>query len=373
MDPNTYFSGEEMTRYARHSILPGFGMAAQGRLKSASILVIGAGGLGAPLLQYLTAAGLGRIGIIDPDRVALSNLQRQVLFSSEDIGRLKVEAAAQRLRNLNPNVHFDLYPFALERNNALEIIEKYDLVADGSDNFPTRYLVNDTCVLQQKPLVYGAVFRSEGQVSVFNLPGPDGLRGPNYRNLYPEPPEAGSVPSCAEGGVLGVLPGIIGSLQANEAIKILSGAGEPLSGKLLLFDALSGQSRLIRIPVQPPFPVSTLEDNYEFACGILSHPVSEITPVEMQQWAHSRIPFLLLDVRENWEFQEYNLGGHLLPLGQLAERGSELPHNLPIVVACQSGIRSLKAAEILKAKFGYKEVFNLKGGIQACMQQNIAI
>ena len=371
MDPNTHFSPEEMTRYARHAILPGFGMAAQGRLKAASVLVIGAGGLGAPLLQDLVAAGLGRIGIIDPDRVALSNLQRQVLFGSGDIGRHKVEAAAERLRSLNPNVQLDLYPFALERSNILEIIEKYDLIADGSDNFPTRYLVNDACVLQQKPLVYGAVFRSEGQVSVFNLSGPDGQRGPNYRNLYPEPPEAGSVPSCAEGGVLGVLPGIIGSLQANEAIKILSRTGEPLSGKLLLFDALNGQSRLLRIPTQNPYPVTALLDDYEIACGRVFETVSEITPPELLQWARTGIPFFLLDVREPWEFQEYNLGGHLLPLGQILEKGDQLPHHLPIVVACQSGARSLKAAEILRTQFGYKEVFNLKGGVQACMQQNI--
>lgn len=373
MDTSTSFSSEELTRYARHAILPGFGMVAQGRLKSASILVIGAGGLGAPLLQYLTAAGLGRIGIIDPDRVALSNLQRQVLFGSGDIGRHKVEAAAERLQSLNPNVQFDLYPFALDRENTLDIIGRYDIVADGSDNFPTRYLVNDACVLQQKPLVYGAVFRSEGQVSVFNLPGLDGCRGPNYRNLYPEPPEAGSVPSCAEGGVLGVLPGIIGSLQANEAIKILSGTGEPLSGKLLLFDALSGQSRLLRIPVKSPYPVTSLQDDYEIACGKAFDTVPEITPVEIQQWAHTGIPFFFLDVRETWEFQEYNLGGHLLPLGQIAEKGNQLPRNLPIVVACQSGVRSLKAAEMLKTQFGYKEVFNLKGGVQACMQQNVLI
>ena len=372
MDTSITFSQEELTRYARHSILPGFGMEAQSRLKSAGVLVIGAGGLGAPLLQYLTAAGVGRIGIIDPDRVALSNLQRQILFGSGDIGKLKVEVAAERLRSLNPNVHFDLYPFALQRENALDIIAKYDLVADGSDNFPTRYLVNDACVLIEKPLVYGAVFRSEGQVSVFNHLQHEGVRGPNYRNLYPTPPEPGSVPSCAEGGVLGILPGIIGSLQANEVIKILSGTGEPLSGKLLLFDAHSGQSRLLRIPQQPPYPVTELED-YEQSCGLPSYAVAEITPLELQQWNRAGIAFFLLDVRETWEFQEYNLGGHLLPLGQIADKGNQLPHDLPIVVTCQSGARSLKAAEMLQKQFGHKEVFNLKGGIQACMQQNIAI
>lgn len=370
MGPKNIFSKEEEIRYARHGILPGFGMAAQHHLKTGSVLVIGAGGLGAPILQYLTAAGLGRIGIIDPDRVGLSNLQRQVLFNSSDIGRPKVEVAAERLSSLNPNVQLDLYPFALSTENALDILAGYDVIADGSDNFPTRYLVNDACVLLGKPLVYGAVFRSEGQLSVFNLTGADGRRGLNYRNLYPQPPEAGTVPSCAEGGVLGVLPGIIGSMQANEVIKILTGVGEPLSGKLLLFDAHNGQSRLIRLPVQEPFPVEHLED-YVAACGDPSESTAEITPFELWKWKESNIPFFLLDVREPWEYEEYNLGGHLFPLTQLPAQTALLPSGLPIVVVCQSGARSAQAANLLRAHFGFREVFNLKGGVQACIQQKL--
>lgn len=372
MYPKNIFSQEEEIRYARHGVLPGFGMEAQHRLKTSTALVVGAGGLGAPILQYLTAAGLGRIGIIDPDRVGLSNLQRQVLFNSSDIGRPKVEVAAERLSSLNPNVQFDLYPFALSHENALDILAGYDVVADGSDNFPTRYLVNDACVLLGKPLVYGAVFRSEGQLAVFNLLGTDGRRGLNYRNLYPLPPEAGTVPSCAEGGVLGVLPGIIGSMQANEVIKVLTGVGEPLSDKLLLFDAHNGQSRLIRLPVQPPFPVERLED-YVAACGNPAGMLPEITPLELQKWKESRIPFFLLDVREPWEYTEYNLGGHLLPLAQLPAQTSQLPSGLPIVVVCQSGARSAQATTLLRTHLGFQEVFNLKGGVQACIQQNLIL
>lgn len=372
MEPTAFFSGEEMIRYARHANLPGFGMEAQMRLKKGSVLVVGAGGLGTPLLQYLTAAGVGKIGIIDPDRVGLSNLQRQVLYQIGDIGKPKVEIAAQRLSALNPNVLFELYPFALTPENALDLVKQYDVVADGSDNFATRYLVNDACVIQEKPLVYGAVFRSEGQLAVFNWLGPEGTRGQNYRNLYPTPPEEGTVPSCAEGGVLGVLPGIIGGMQANETIKILTGTGKPLSGKLMLFDAHTGNSQIIRMPDAPPYPIHALED-YAATCGNALHPVTEITPFELRQWKAGGIPFFLVDVRESWEFAEFNLGGVHLPLGLLPEKGNQLPRDLPVVVICQSGVRSVRATLLLQATFGYKEVFNVKGGIQAFLQQNIVL
>lgn len=358
------FNPEEYVRYARHAALPGFGMEAQLKLRHSSVLVVGAGGLGAPLLSYLTAAGVGRIGIVDHDRVSLSNLQRQVLFSGADIGKLKAEAARERLTALNPHVQIDIFPYALSRANALETILNFDLVADGSDNFPTRYLVNDACVLLDKPLIYGAIFRYEGQVSVFNCLDASGKRGPNYRNFYPVPPQAGSVPSCAEGGVLGVLPGIIGSMQANEAIKVLTGTGTPLSGKLWLFDASTGQSRLIRLPEQPPYPVLQLED-YEAACGYTHPGLPEITPQEFRQWQDNGIGVQLIDVREPWEFMEINIGGRLIPLGMLAAEAVSMEKEALTVVVCQSGIRSAQAVKQLLADFGFQQVFNLQGGIEA--------
>ena len=356
------FSQEEYLRYARHTTLPGFGLAAQEKLKQASVLVVGAGGLGAPLLQYLCAAGVGRIGIIDPDTVSLSNLQRQVLYSLDDLGMPKAATAARKLKAQNPHVAFEVFPCALHRENALDILSSFDLVADGSDNFPTRYLVNDACVLLGKPLVYGSVFRFEGQVSVFNWLQRDGKRGPNYRNLYPVPPAPGTVPSCAEGGVLGVLPGIIGSLQANEAIKILSHTGSPLSGTVCVFDALSARTYFIRIPEQAPYPVRELED-YEQLCGLPSREVPEITYTTLQSWIRSATPFYLVDVREPAEYDRHNIGGELIPLAQLGLHLPSLPRHCPIVFVCQSGKRSVQAA-LLAMSSDLADVYSLKGGLE---------
>ncbi|MBK7474585.1 MAG: ThiF family adenylyltransferase [Haliscomenobacter sp.] len=360
---------EERLRYARHAVLPGFGWAAQQKLRASNVFVVGAGGLGAPLLQYLTAAGIGRIAIADPDRVSLSNLQRQVLFTVEDIGALKVEAAARRLSKLNPNVQFDLYPYAITRENALELLAHYDLVADGSDNFSTRYLVNDACVLLGKPLVYAAVFRYEGQLSVFNYTYPNGQKGPNYRNLFPVPPEAGSVPTCAEGGVLGVLPGILGCLQANEVLKIASETGEPLSGKLCLFDAHSLFQRIIALPSQAPYPIAELQD-YEASCGPIPGEIPEITGDQLKKWQEENIPIQLIDVRELWEYEQENIGGTLMPLASLPQNAMALSLERLTVVVCQSGVRSAQAVRMLQEQFGFSEVYNLAGGIDAWRRVN---
>lgn len=361
---HSLFSTDEYQRYARHTVLPGFGIEGQERLRQGSVLVIGAGGLGAPMLQYLCAAGVGRIGIIDPDRVSLSNLQRQILFDTRDIGAFKVEVAQRKLQALNPHVQIDIYPQALTSDQALELLSTYDIIADGSDNFPTRYLVNDACVLLGKPLVYGAVFRFEGQVAVFNYLNQDGKRGPNYRNLYPNPPQAGSIPSCAEGGVLGVLPGIIGSMQANEVLKILGGHGEPLSGKLAVFDALSGRTHLMTIPDQAPFPVSAL-GSYDITCGIPQQPILEVDAQTLRQWIDQKRPFHLIDVREYWEYEVGNMGGTCIPLPRLAAQAEQLPRDLPIVFICQAGIRSLYAVQFVQSQLDIQEAYSLRGGLNA--------
>lgn len=357
------FSPDEYQRYARHTILPGFGIAGQERLRQGSVLVIGAGGLGAPMLQYLVAAGVGKIGIIDPDRVSLSNLQRQILFDTQDIGLFKVEVAQRKLQALNPHVQLTVYPEALTADRALDLLAQYDIIADGSDNFPTRYLVNDACVLLEKTLVYGAVFRFEGQVSVFNHLQADGTRGPNYRNLYPVPPEQGSIPSCAEGGVLGVLPGIIGSMQANEVLKIMGGYGEPLSGKLAVYDALNGRTHLMQIPCQEPFPITAL-GSYDITCGIAEPSMPEIDVPTLRTWMAQKRPFHLIDVREHWEFEWRNLGGTCIPLPRLAAQADQLPRDLPIVFICQAGIRSLHAVRWVQTHSDIT-AYSLKGGLNA--------
>lgn len=355
---------EERIRYSRHAVLPGFGWEGQQRLRSSKVFVVGAGGLGAPLLQYLTAAGIGRIGIADPDRVSLSNLQRQVLFTVNDIGAPKVETAARSLSKLNPHVQFDLYPHAITRENAFELLSHYDIVADGSDNFSTRYLVNDACVILDKPLVYASIFRYEGQLSVFNYTPPNGQKGPNYRNLFPVPPEAGSVPTCVEGGVLGVLPGIIGCMQANEVLKIASGVGEPLSGKLCLFDAYSLSQRIIALPSQAPYPITELQD-YEAFCGPIPGEIPEIIFTQLNRWQNEKMPIQLIDVRESWEYEQENIGGTLIPLASLQQKAAALSPEQLTVVICQSGFRSAQAVRILQEQFGFSEVYNLAGGIDA--------
>jgi sulfur-carrier protein adenylyltransferase/sulfurtransferase len=368
------FSRAELARYARHFVLPEFGMEGQRRLKNSSVLVVGAGGLGCPMLLYLAAAGVGRIGIVDPDRVDDSNLQRQVLYTTSDVGKYKVEAAKERLLALNPHITIETYPFGLMSDNALKIIELYDLVADGTDNFPTRYLVNDACVLQGKVNVYASIFRFEGQVSVFNFSKNEGERGVNYRDIFPTPPPPGLVPDCAEGGVLGVLPGIIGSMQASEVIKILSGVGEPLAGRLFIFDAADFTTRVLKLSKSPNYqPITELID-YDMFCGLAPQPpkgeqntegpLSEISVQELVKWRTQNIDFQLVDVREGYEYEAANIGGTLIQLSILVNNLDLISTEKPVVVHCKSGARSAKAIALLKSH-GFTNLINLKGGILA--------
>ena len=365
------FNKQELERYSRHLIIPEFNIEGQRRLKAAKVLVVGTGGLGSPLLLYLTAAGVGTIGILDFDVVDDSNLQRQVLFSVADVGRSKVEAAKDRLAALNPHVNFIVHNERLTSENALEIIRDYNLVADGTDNFPTRYLVNDACVILNKPNVYGSIFRFEGQVSVFNYTDADGKTGPNYRDLFPTPPPPGLVPSCAEGGVLGVLPGIIGSLQANEVIKVLTGVGEPLSGRLFLFDAAVFETRVLKVHKDPDNePITELID-YEFFCGIGAddedekEKVKEISVSDLHEWQENHTDFQLIDVREPYEYEIANLHGELIPLAEVETAIDKIASDKNVVLHCRSGVRSAKAIAALEKKYGFKNLYNLKGGILA--------
>jgi sulfur-carrier protein adenylyltransferase/sulfurtransferase len=377
-NPETQFSKEELARYNRHIIIPEFGEEGQLKLKKAKVLIIGSGGLGSPALLYLTAAGVGTIGIVDFDVVDDSNLQRQILFDIHEIGNPKVEAAKRRLEALNPHVKFILYNTHLNSGNALDIIKDYDVVADGTDNFPTRYLVNDATVLLDKPNVYGSIFQFEGQVSVFNYVNSLGVRGPNYRDLYPAPPPPGVVPSCAEGGVLGVLPGIIGSLQALEVIKVITGVGEPLSGRFFTFNALNFESRNFNIKRREENPVNgkspTIHEliDYEQFCGMRAveeKPVKEITARELYEWQVKGKKFKLIDVREPSEYRIVQIGGELMPLATVAERAMDIPHDIDVVLHCKSGARSLKAIRELEEKFGFQNLYNLKGGILAYIDQ----
>jgi len=370
--PAFTLSKEEVLRYSRHLIMPEVGMDGQLKLKAAKVLCIGTGGLGAPLGVYLAAAGVGRIGLVDFDTVDLTNLQRQILFSTSDVGRPKILAAADRLRGLNPDIQVDAFEKRLTSENALDLFKDYDFIVDGTDNFPTRYLVNDACVLLGKQNVYGSIFRFEGQVTVFGAPG-----GPCYRCLYPEPPPPGLVPSCAEGGVLGVLPGIVGSIQAAETLKLIIGKGEPLIGRLLLFDALGMRFRELKLRKNPECPVcgahptvTKLIDYAEF-CGIRGEEapapetnVPEIGPRELKARLDRGDDLLILDVREPHEYQICNLGGRLIPLGDLSRRVSELDSSREIVAHCRTGKRSTEAVEFLR-KAGFRKVLNLKGGILA--------
>jgi sulfur-carrier protein adenylyltransferase/sulfurtransferase len=362
----------EVLRYSRHLIMPEVGMEGQLKLKAGKVLTIGAGGLGSPLALYLAAAGVGRIGIVDFDVVDLTNLQRQVLHSTATVGRSKLASAKERLQALNPGVQIDLHETRLTSENALEILRDYDIVVDGTDNFPTRYLVNDACVLSGKPNVYGSIFRFEGQASVFGMPG-----GPCYRCLYPEPPPAGLVPSCAEGGVLGILPGIIGVIQATETVKLLLGAGEPLVGRLLLFDALQMRFRELRLRKDPQCPICgehrTIHKliDYNQFCGISTEPQEklpsdwEIDPVQLKAMLDKGEPLYLLDVREPHEWQICQIpDAHLIPLGQLASRMNQLNSADNIVAYCRSGVRSGKAVDLLR-KSGFQKIKNLTGGILA--------
>jgi adenylyltransferase/sulfurtransferase len=369
-NPAASLTNEEILRYSRHLIMPEVGMEGQLKLKGAEVLLIGTGGLGAPLGLYLTAAGVGHIGLVDFDVVDFTNLQRQVTFGTNDVGKPKTEAAAARLSNLNPDVHITTYESKLTSANALEIFKDYDVVVDGTDNFPTRYLVNDACILLGKPNVYGSIFRFEGQVTVFGMP-----EGPCYRCLYPEPPPPGLVPSCAEGGVLGVLPGIVGSLQALETIKLIIGKGESLEGRLVLFDALALKFRELRLRRNPHCPmcgsqrkIHELIDYNEF-CGIRGEEepevhlsVPELTARELKEKLDRGDDIFILDVREAHEYQICNLHGHLIPLGELPRRVHELDSAREIVAHCKSGKRSAQAVDFLR-QAGFRKIYNLRGGI----------
>jgi adenylyltransferase/sulfurtransferase len=365
------FSKEELARYNRHIIIPEFGFEAQQKLKAGKVLVVGSGGLGSPVLLYLAAAGVGTIGIVDFDVVDDSNLQRQVLFGVDEIGKPKVEAARRRIEALNPHIKIILYNTQLTSANALDIIKDYDVVADGTDNFPTRYLVNDASVLLGKPNVYASIFQFEGQVSVFNHRNAKGELGPNYRDLYPTPPPPGLVPSCAEGGVLGVLPGIIGSLQALEVIKILTGVGDPLNGRFYIFDALNFENRTFNIsrrkdnPLNGENPTITQLIDYEQFCGMkaVERPVKEITARELYDWQVKGEKFQLIDVREPHEYDIVNIGAELIPLATVAANADRISKDTKVVVHCKMGGRSAKAIRELEEKFGYQNLYNLKGGI----------
>ena len=372
------FTKEELARYNRHIIIPEFGEDAQKKLKAAKVLIIGSGGLGSPALLYLTAAGVGTIGIVDFDVVDDSNLQRQVIFDVREIGKPKVEAAKRRLEALNPHTRFILHNTHINSGNALDIIKDYDVVADGTDNFPTRYLVNDATLILDKPNVYGSIFQFEGQVSVFNYVNRKGERGPNYRDLYPTPPPPGLVPSCAEGGVLGVLPGIIGSLQALEVIKVITGIGEPLSGRFFTFDALNFENRTFNIKRRDDNPVNgknpTIHEliDYEQFCGMRAveeKPAKEISAKDLYNWQVKGKKFKLIDVREPSEFKIVQIGGELIPVGTISEHADQIPTDLDVVVYCKSGVRSLRAIKELEEKFGFTNLYNLKGGILAYIDQ----
>jgi len=378
--PNTLpeLTTDDLSRYSRHLILPEVGMEGQRRLKAARVLCVGTGGLGSPLALYLTAAGIGTLGLVDFDVVDSSNLQRQIIHSTKDIGRKKIDSAEEKLTALNPAINIVRHETMLTSANALDILKDYDIVADGTDNFPTRYLVNDACVLLGKPNVYGSIFRFEGQASVFATEA-----GPCYRCLYPEPPPPGLVPSCAEGGVLGILPGLVGVIQATEVIKLILGKGDSLVGRLLLVDALNMRFRELKLRKNPDCPVCgtnptvTALIDYEHFCGIvpeapqeknMKNGIPQITVKEFKArrdaGAEGKKDIFLLDVREPYEYQIAQIGGTLIPQNDVPNRLAEIPRDREIVVHCRSGARSQRIAELLKQS-GYTQVVNLAGGILA--------
>ena len=370
-DQDITFSKEELARYNRHIIIPEFGLEAQKKLKAAKVLVVGSGGLGSPMLLYLAAAGVGNIGIVDFDVVDDSNLQRQVLFGVESIGLPKVEGARKRIAALNPHINVTLHNTRISSDNALDLVREYDLVADGTDNFPTRYLINDACVLLGKVNVYASIFQFEGQVSVFNYTNEKGELGPNYRDLYATPPPPGLVPSCSEGGVLGVLPGIIGSLQALEVIKVITGVGDVLSGRFFSFDALTFESRTFKIRRNPANPLNgdnptiTRLIDYELFCGLKTpeKKIREIDALDLRQWEANGESFQLIDVREPYEYEICNIGAELIPLATVTANVDKIDRQRKVVVHCKSGARSGKAIRELEDKFGFDNLYNLKGGI----------
>jgi len=366
---------EETQRYSRHLILPEMGVKGQEKLKNSSVLCIGAGGLGSPMALYLAAAGIGRLGLVDSDLVEFSNLQRQIIHSTADVGRPKLTSAREKIEAINPNVLVESHQFYLSSDNAMDLFKNYDVIADGTDNFPTRYLVNDACILLGKPNIYGSIFRFEGQASVFGVPG-----GPCYRCLYPEPPPPGLVPSCAEGGVLGVLPGIVGIVQATEAIKLLLGVGRSLVGRLLLFDALELSFREVKLHPDPTCPICGEDPsintliNYEQFCGIgqgrqEEKMVLEVTPIELEQELAAGRDLVILDVRNPYEVDICRIEGSVvIPLPELLHRVDELDRDKEMVVHCKSGARSATAIEQLQGE-GFSKLRNLHGGILAWAQE----
>lgn len=373
MSSSGRLSNQEVARYSRHLIMPEVGMEGQLKLKASSVLCIGAGGLGSPVAMYLAAAGVGRIGIVDFDIVDYSNLQRQIIHGTPDVGRSKLDSASDRLNAINPEIHVETYNEALSSSNALRLLGGYDVIVDGTDNFPTRYLVNDACVLLGKPNVYGSIFRFEGQASVFATKG-----GPCYRCLYPEPPPPGLVPSCAEGGVLGILPGVVGTIQATEAVKLIIGVGEPLINRFMIYDALRMKFRELKLRKDPECPVCgdtpsvTELIDYELFCGMTVEPVATtsssdsdeaISVEQLKLELDGDDELFLLDVREPEEFQICRIpGSTLIPLGELPGRLVELEGRSEMVVHCKSGVRSAKAVKLLR-EAGFKKAKNLSGGI----------
>ncbi len=379
VDALPQLTNDEIKRYSRHLIMPELGVDGQRRLKAGSVLCIGAGGLGSPAAMYLAAAGVGRIGVVDFDVVDFSNLQRQIIHGTSSVGKTKLQSAKERLLDINPNIQVDTYETALSSENALELFEPYDVILDGTDNFPTRYLTNDACVLLGKPNAYGSIFRFEGQASVFAT-----ADGPCYRCLYPEPPPPGLVPSCAEGGVLGVLPGVIGVIQATEAIKLITGIGEPLIGRFMIYDALRMKFRELKLRKDPDCPVCgthptvTALIDYEEFCGLRPNveaeaaaaasnagavTQTEISAVELKQRLDRGDRLTIVDVREPNEYQINRIpGSQLIPLGEVPRRYAELDEEEEIIVHCKMGGRSAKAADYLRT-VGFKRVLNLRGGI----------
>ena len=369
---------EELARYSRHISLPEVGLDGQRKLKAARVLCVGAGGLGSPLAFYLAAAGIGTLGMVDFDVVDSSNLQRQIIHSTRDVGRKKLDSAAEKLSALNPALNVVKHETMLTSANALEILKDYDIIADGTDNFPTRYLVNDACVLLGKPNVYGSIFRFEGQASVFAAEN-----GPCYRCLYPEPPPPGLVPSCAEGGVLGILPGLVGVIQATEAIKLILGCGEPLIGRLLLVDALGMRFRELKLRKNPECPVCgdrptvTQLIDYQQFCGVapaspqekaVKNGIPQMSVQELKRRIDAGDDIFVLDVREPYEYQIANIGATLIPMNEVPRRLDEIDRNREIIVHCAVGGRSQRVAEFLKQN-GYQKVANLAGGIKAWSEQ----
>lgn len=366
---------EELQRYSRHLVLQDFGMENQVKLRDARVLVVGAGGLGCPVLLYLSAAGVGSIGIIDSDKLEVSNLQRQVLYTMADIGKNKAEAAVERLSLLNPLIRLKAYSTRLTSANALDIFQWYDIIVDGTDNFPTRYLINDACVLTDKPFVYASILQYEGQAAVFNYRGRGGEPSANYRDLFPEPPSAESVPNCEQAGVLGVLPGLLGCIQANEVIKIITGIGEPLAGKLLILDSATMEQTLIRLPNHGMRQKITTLIDYEDFCGISAgkskslndkpFSMKEVTVQELKKLMDSKADFQLVDVREPHEYDICNLEGELIPMSDIPNNVDKISKDKQVILHCRSGKRSGDMLLWLEKNHGFTNLYNLKGGILA--------